>query len=71
MVKILLEGKIMPIYEYICPDCGHKFDLLKTFGQIDEEVVCPRCNKSAERQLSVFGHSLKDPNELPSSWRKT
>ncbi len=43
----------MPIYEYICPDCDLKFELLRSLSQSGEKVPCPRCNKSAERMVSA------------------
>ena len=44
----------MPIYEYICSDCGLKFELLRPFSQANEEASCPGCHKSADRKLSTF-----------------
>jgi putative FmdB family regulatory protein len=49
----------MPIYEYICRTCGHKFELSRHFYDSDEEVMCPNCGeKSATKQPS----SLNSPN---------
>jgi putative FmdB family regulatory protein len=44
----------MPIYEYLCGDCGNRFEtLILKPGQ--EEVRCPSCGKSnLEQQLSSF-----------------
>ena len=44
----------MPIYEYFCPDCDLKFELLRPLGQLDETTPCPNCNTNAERMLSRF-----------------
>ena len=42
----------MPIYEYACSDCGHKFEALVRTGTVPE---CPDCHsKELERLLSVF-----------------
>ena len=42
----------MPIYEYACEDCGHRFEEL-IFS--DEKPLCPKCESaSAEKQLSTF-----------------
>ena len=43
----------MPLYEYVCPPCGHKFEkLVRAWG---EAVVCPHCqNAQVEKQLSTF-----------------
>jgi putative FmdB family regulatory protein len=41
----------MPIYEYICKQCGHQFEELV---RADEKPACPACGKSQlERQWSV------------------
>lgn len=40
----------MPILEYQCPDCKEKFDEL--VRRYDEEVLCPKCKKKAERVWS-------------------
>ena len=51
----------MPLYEYKCPKCGLKFELLRSFRQANEGVSCPRCHSAAERLLSAFvSHSTDD-----------
>ena len=32
----------MPVYDYKCVQCGHRFDLLRSVSQQDE-VKCPVC----------------------------
>lgn len=32
----------MPIYEYLCRDCHHEFEVLVRTGS-NEELVCPEC----------------------------
>lgn len=44
----------MPIYEYSCPQCGLKFELLCRPGQAGEDASCPRCRNNARRILSSF-----------------
>ncbi|MBI2329596.1 MAG: zinc ribbon domain-containing protein [Chloroflexi bacterium] len=44
----------MPIYEYVCPDCESRFELLRPLSQAAEGAACPGCHQSAERVLSVF-----------------
>lgn len=42
----------MPIYEYACGDCGHKFEALVRSSTTPE---CPTCHsKKLEKLLSVF-----------------
>ncbi len=43
----------MPIYEYECSQCGHRFEEL-VFGS-EEGVQCPKCgDNKVERLLSAF-----------------
>lgn len=44
----------MPLYEFRCPACGHKFEEITSSSQIDE-VVCPECGeRKPERLMSTF-----------------
>ena len=43
----------MPIYEYVCEDCGSKFE--KLVRRTGDAVECPSCGKDhLKQQLSVF-----------------
>lgn len=45
----------MPLYEYICMDCEHKFDKLRAFSQADDPAECPHCHAvRAKRTISLF-----------------
>lgn len=45
----------MPLYEYICQDCGNRFDSLRSFSQADQPIACTICNsKHTKRALSRF-----------------
>ncbi|MBN2430595.1 MAG: zinc ribbon domain-containing protein [Acidobacteria bacterium] len=45
----------MPIYEYRCPSCGHKFELLRRVSDDDREIRCPQCEAGeVQREFSVF-----------------
>lgn len=49
----------MPIYEYECTGCHHKFDVLQ---KINDEPVkkCPQCSKNkVQRLVSAAGFQLK------------
>lgn len=39
----------MPIYEYLCPDCGTEFEELVT--KADTPVQCPSCNSGHPEKL--------------------
>jgi len=43
----------MPIYEYICSDCGLKFELLRLFSEAEKKASCPHCHNHAERIISA------------------
>ena len=43
----------MPIFEYVCCECNHRFELLI---QGSAEAVCPKCQTSkVDKQFSAFG----------------
>ena len=42
----------MPIYEYVCATCEHKFDKLQSMSTMGSD--CPRCNQRAHRAISLF-----------------
>jgi len=45
----------MPIYEFICQDCGKKFDALRSMNQADQPISCTNCfSKKTKRILSKF-----------------
>lgn len=49
----------MPIYEYLCPNCKVKFELLRPLNQSSETASCPRCYSDAERMFSPFASFSK------------
>ena len=45
----------MPIYEYLCAGCGHRFEVMHIAADSYGSVRCPACGgKRAGRQLSTF-----------------
>lgn len=57
----------MPIYEYICPECEIKFELLRSFRQADDAAVCPRCEQIAARTVSACAVFSRDDSGLVAS----
>jgi len=49
----------MPLYEYVCRECGHAFEVLQRMGERGDDLRCPVCDEvGADRQLSTFaGHA--------------
>jgi len=45
----------MPIYEYICNECGLEFDKMRSFNDSDAPIECKKCNSiHTNRKLSIF-----------------
>ena len=50
----------MPVYEYQCNTCDHKFELLQSVNARPEETSCPQCNEvNAQRLMSAFASQIK------------
>lgn len=46
----------MPIYEYICQDCGEKYEKFVRSSTAKIELVCPACgSQRGEKKISMFG----------------
>lgn len=45
----------MPLYEYVCKDCGHHFDVLRSIKDADKPIQCRGCqSENITRAMSVF-----------------
>lgn len=45
----------MPIYEYICLDCGKRFEELRPMRDADAPIACADCeSQHTSRMLAVF-----------------
>ena len=45
----------MPIYEYVCQDCGERFELLRSMKDADTPIPCRKCkSERTSRMLSLF-----------------
>jgi putative FmdB family regulatory protein len=48
----------MPIYEYVCQECGAKYEKLVRIGSTEVQLRCPNCGSPrAEKAISLFGSS--------------
>jgi putative FmdB family regulatory protein len=45
----------MPIFEFVCTDCGAPFEELVRSANYTEEVLCPSCGSDqVKKQISTF-----------------
>ena len=45
----------MPIYEYLCQDCGTRFEILRSIKDADNPILCKSCQgEHTQRAVSVF-----------------
>ncbi|TDA64787.1 MAG: zinc ribbon domain-containing protein [Chloroflexi bacterium] len=45
----------MPIYEYVCQECGTRFEALRPMKDADVAITCKKCHGSnTQRALSLF-----------------
>jgi putative FmdB family regulatory protein len=45
----------MPLYAFVCQNCGHIFETLVSFAQADQPQRCPKCaGHESKRKLSSF-----------------
>ena len=58
----------MPIYEYRCRDCDHRFEILQRMGQGSEGLACPRCGADQlQKQYSTFASNTGETAHRSSS----
>ncbi|MDZ7315474.1 MAG: zinc ribbon domain-containing protein [candidate division KSB1 bacterium] len=49
----------MPIYEYRCVSCGHRFDVLQRMSDDGSKLTCPRCGaEKPQRMISACASSI-------------
>ena len=48
----------MPIFEYVCTNCGERFEKLVLSSKRARQLSCPSCGSTeVKKALSVFGVS--------------
>jgi putative FmdB family regulatory protein len=60
----------MPIYEYQCQKCCHKFEVLQKLGEDGSNLKCPKCSAdNPQKVFSVFsgGNASSKPSSACSS----
>jgi len=56
----------MPIYEYLCRDCGKKVEMLVRPGE--SVLHCPYCGGSSLEKLLSTPYVMKGASSEPSGW---
>ena len=50
----------MPIYEFMCEDCGIQFEkLYKRISTADTAAPCPECSKPSKQLVTAANHNFK------------
>lgn len=58
----------MPLYEYQCTGCGHRFEVLQRMGESGEGLTCPRCqHPGPEKKFSTFASGAGASSTAASS----
>ncbi|HMD33286.1 MAG TPA: zinc ribbon domain-containing protein [Candidatus Acidoferrales bacterium] len=52
------EEMFVPLYEYLCPKCGHRFENIEKVGA-PEKKKCPKCGAKAERTIAASAFQFK------------
>jgi putative FmdB family regulatory protein len=59
----------MPIYEYECNKCSHRFELRRKFGE-DGGAACPQCQGVSQRVFSAVPIVFKGSGFYVTDCRK-
>ncbi|NTW43136.1 MAG: zinc ribbon domain-containing protein [Anaerolineaceae bacterium] len=58
----------MPVYEYICVDCGQSFEKMLRFSESNQTPSCPTCAGSkTKKKISLFASSGNSINANTST----
>lgn len=58
----------MPLYEYACRACGHRFEILQRLGEGAEGLACPGCGAGElAKQYSTFASAAGGADRSPSA----
>jgi putative FmdB family regulatory protein len=59
----------MPVYDYACGRCAHKFEMRKSFGE-GAKAQCPSCKSDAERVFVPVPIVFKGSGFYVTDYRK-
>ena len=55
----------MPLYEYYCPKCASKYELLRPMSRSDEPGTCPKGHANGARTIAAFAAVTKGGDYTP------
>jgi len=65
----------MPLYEYVCGDCGQPFEKMLRFSEANIAPACPTCaGPNTKKKISIFassGNSTATTSSNPCSSNPT
>ena len=47
----------MPIYEFVCSECKHRFEVTRPRAEAGKDARCPKCKCKARRVFSAAIHT--------------
>jgi putative FmdB family regulatory protein len=54
----ICRGAGMPLYEYVCNECGQPFEKMMRFSELNQSPNCPTCaGTNTRKQISLFASS--------------
>lgn len=58
----------MPLFEFVCKDCGEQFETLVFSSSDKTEIECPKCkSNNTEKKISIFASSGNNGSNAASS----
>ncbi len=58
----------MPLYEYICTQCGTEFEKILPFSEANSKPECPTCqSRETLKRISLFASNGGDGNSSSSA----
>ncbi len=58
----------MPLYEYVCSNCGALFEHWVRSASVAEAIICPHCQSTrVDKKFSTFGVKGSVGNSNPSA----
>lgn len=59
----------MPIFEFVCDNCGGEFEELVRSSSAASEVICPSCHsEQVKKKISTFASKINGGSSSASSF---